>query len=112
MARPGYRDLRSPQGAAVGDGGGGANLEHVRQGLLTLHTLLSGTTSRRRREPTTGSPAEAAVAAAVRRDTVSNICVVPSCALGGAVAVMERATEKRWKIVCRQKVVVWAPGFA
>ena len=29
---------------------GGTNLEHVRQGLLTLHTLLSGTASRRRQE--------------------------------------------------------------
>lgn len=33
-----------------GGGDGGANLEHVRQGLLTLHTLLSGTASRTRAE--------------------------------------------------------------
>lgn len=38
-------------GAGVGGdaGGPGRDLEHVRQGLLTLHTLLSGTASGRRR---------------------------------------------------------------
>ncbi|CAN0244135.1 unnamed protein product, partial [Ectocarpus sp. 12 AP-2014] len=40
-------DNRVEQGAAEGEP---ANLEHVRQGLLTLHTLLSGTASSRRRQ--------------------------------------------------------------
>ncbi|CAM9476222.1 unnamed protein product [Scytosiphon promiscuus] len=38
--------------------GGGANLEHVRQGLLTLHTLLSGTTASRTRQRPQESPEE------------------------------------------------------
>lgn len=43
----------------VGGSGGSVSLEHVRQGLLTLHTLLSGTatrTLRRQPESSAGSP--------------------------------------------------------
>ena len=42
------RDGASGGTAAAGGGAGGQpDLEHVRQGLLTLHTLLSGSTARR-----------------------------------------------------------------
>lgn len=64
LGRRGSRGLQSRVGRRAGTGAGGddnrteqgavegepANLEHVRQGLLTLHTLLSGTASSRRRE--------------------------------------------------------------
>ncbi|CAN0273267.1 unnamed protein product, partial [Ectocarpus fasciculatus] len=62
LGRRGSRGLQSRAGRPAGTGAGGddnrveqgavegepASLEHVRQGLLTLHTLLSGTASSRR----------------------------------------------------------------
>ncbi|CAM9650484.1 unnamed protein product, partial [Ectocarpus sp. 13 AM-2016] len=64
LGRRGSRGLQSRVGRPAGTGAGGddnrgeqgaaegepVNLEHVRQGLLTLHTLLSGTASSRRRQ--------------------------------------------------------------
>ncbi|CAB1111789.1 unnamed protein product [Ectocarpus sp. CCAP 1310/34] len=64
FGRRGSRGLQSRVGRPAGTGAGGddnrveqgaaegepASLEHVRQGLLTLHTLLSGTASSRRRQ--------------------------------------------------------------
>eukprot|EP00903_Cladosiphon_okamuranus_P005527 g5505.t1 len=54
-----HGDLRHHDGQDAPADDVGTNLEHVRQGLLTLHTLLSGIASRRRQELAPESPVEA-----------------------------------------------------